>query len=575
MRRIMKALSLLLAVVLCLSAFFVAPRGPFAAANEIGEEEPGEPGQEPGEPEEPEHVHEWGDWYENDDDTHTRTCAVCGATETGDCEFVEPLFDMEGHHVSGCKTCGAVKTEDCTFGEAKSDGKGFHTAVCEVCGGETKAACEYEDTVTPPTETAEGFTTHVCKVCGYTFTDSATPAEKDRDESPMLGDLDGDGKFTAGEARQILRAALSLDTLEPGQYALADIDMDGKITASDARLSLRFSVGLESVAIRHDYTYEVKKGASCTATGELRLLCAYCGDDRQVVIPSAAHTFGEPVVTAATCTEKGESVWTCTACGLQKRDILLPKGHDYAAPTADHGKQCKACGRTEPGWTEYNGEWYYYNEDGTRLTGKHTIDGEIFYFDEDGVSSTGRRGGEPKVAVLGDSLVVSLQSYVTGSGYDFYGKVSLHVNTMDSKSVSGSDRVILDEVIGRDYDRVVVLVGINDLDYANSAWGEAYRTVLRTLKANAPGARIYAHGIFPVNEARSRANGYVTTMAKVLAKNEVIERIAAEEDCYYLDPIPRFTNEDGELPYDAATDGIHFGPTYANIWYEWVKEKLY
>lgn len=59
--------------------------------------------------------------------------------------------------------------------------------------------------------------------------------------APDKGDVDYDGKITAGDARLVLRAAVGLEEL--AKYS-ADVDGDGKITASDARIVLRKSVGL-------------------------------------------------------------------------------------------------------------------------------------------------------------------------------------------------------------------------------------------------------------------------------------------------------------------------------------------
>ena len=58
----------------------------------------------------------------------------------------------------------------------------------------------------------------------------------------VKGDVDGDGKVTASDARLILRASVGLEEvpLEAG-----DMDGDGKITAADARDVLRESVGQE------------------------------------------------------------------------------------------------------------------------------------------------------------------------------------------------------------------------------------------------------------------------------------------------------------------------------------------
>ena len=62
-----------------------------------------------------------------------------------------------------------------------------------------------------------------------------------------LGDVDGDGKLTAADARLTLRAAAQMIELTMQQEANADVDKDGKITAMDARLILRAVTGMETL----------------------------------------------------------------------------------------------------------------------------------------------------------------------------------------------------------------------------------------------------------------------------------------------------------------------------------------
>lgn len=64
----------------------------------------------------------------------------------------------------------------------------------------------------------------------------------------ILGDVDGNEKIEAGDARLALRASVELETLDETQKLAADIDGNGKIEASDARSILRASVGLEELA---------------------------------------------------------------------------------------------------------------------------------------------------------------------------------------------------------------------------------------------------------------------------------------------------------------------------------------
>ncbi len=59
-----------------------------------------------------------------------------------------------------------------------------------------------------------------------------------------LGDMDGNSKVEASDARTILRAAVGLDTLSPEKLKIADTDNDDTLSSNDARTALRMSVGL-------------------------------------------------------------------------------------------------------------------------------------------------------------------------------------------------------------------------------------------------------------------------------------------------------------------------------------------
>lgn len=59
------------------------------------------------------------------------------------------------------------------------------------------------------------------------------------------GDIDGDGKISAADARLALRAAVGLVTLSGNTLYAGDVDNNGKMSAADARLILRAAVGLE------------------------------------------------------------------------------------------------------------------------------------------------------------------------------------------------------------------------------------------------------------------------------------------------------------------------------------------
>lgn len=59
-------------------------------------------------------------------------------------------------------------------------------------------------------------------------------------KDPVIkGDVNGDGKVTAADAREALRASAKLEKLSDTEIKAADMNNDGKVTASDAREILR------------------------------------------------------------------------------------------------------------------------------------------------------------------------------------------------------------------------------------------------------------------------------------------------------------------------------------------------
>ena len=72
-------------------------------------------------------------------------------------------------------------------------------------------------------------------------------SERHTDKYLIMGDLDGNGKVTAEDARIALRIAARLQNATKYQMQVGDLNKDGKITAGEARLILRFAAKLDAV----------------------------------------------------------------------------------------------------------------------------------------------------------------------------------------------------------------------------------------------------------------------------------------------------------------------------------------
>lgn len=64
-------------------------------------------------------------------------------------------------------------------------------------------------------------------------------------EPIIMGDVNGDGKETAADARKVLRASAKLETLSEEQKKAADMNGDNKITAADAQRILKDVAGVK------------------------------------------------------------------------------------------------------------------------------------------------------------------------------------------------------------------------------------------------------------------------------------------------------------------------------------------
>lgn len=100
-----------------------------------------------------------------------------------------------------------------------------------------------------------------------------------------MGDVDGNGKITAADARITLRASVKLENLSAAQIKSADVDGKTGVTAADARLILRASVGLETFTPK-GYTFNGHASDSDKIGITKPILSVEPGHENEVLMPS-------------------------------------------------------------------------------------------------------------------------------------------------------------------------------------------------------------------------------------------------------------------------------------------------
>jgi hypothetical protein len=112
----------------------------------------------------------------------------------------------------------------------------------------------YTSEVTEPTCTEVGCITHTCTNCGdvyieeipatgHSFVDGE--CEHCGASEALLGDVNGDGRVNARDARLLLRYAAGLADENEIVLDAADYNGDGRVNARDARALLRYAAGLD------------------------------------------------------------------------------------------------------------------------------------------------------------------------------------------------------------------------------------------------------------------------------------------------------------------------------------------
>ena len=137
-------------------------------------------------------------------------------------------------------------------------------------------------------------------------------------------------------------------------------------------------------------------------------------------------------------------------------------------------------------------------------------------------------------AMVGNSLVDGMM-LCAGIPMSYYGKTS---GTVRMNRVS--------EMLQRQYGKVYIQLGINDIGGAKSAFIDGYRDIIDRIRTALPEADVYVMAITPVTKARSSEGTF--TMAKIREFNSALYDLAEEMQCWYIDCCEPLCDAEGYLP---------------------------
>ena len=180
---------------------------------------------------------------------------------------------------------------------------------------------------------------------------------------------------------------------------------------------------------------------------------------------------------------------------------------------------------------------------------------------------------------LGDSRTEGLQYWSGIKTPTFYWKRGMSVFAVDSSSstyrfsVNGQNVSLLGTLSQRQYEKVYILLGINEIASSVSSYESALSSFVDKVIAAQPNAVIYLQTNPPLNDTLAGSRlGAAFTNEKVNAFNAAVARVAAAKRVVLLDINGIYRDASGQLPADLSTDGCHFssGSSYT-LWASYLR----
>lgn len=179
-----------------------------------------------------------------------------------------------------------------------------------------------------------------------------------------------------------------------------------------------------------------------------------------------------------------------------------------------------------------------------------------------------------RAAILGNSYVDGFVTYDVLPETDCFYRIGLTVRTVFTKTMLNHEIPVIDELLnGKTYDRIFLIFGENELGWPNTqAFYDGYGEVVDAVRERQPEAVVFIQSILPVSAEVSAQNIDCTNNEQIVKFNNMLKDLAQEKNAVYLDVASVMSDQNGNLPREAAVDGIHPGIEYYKKWAEYLKE---
>lgn len=185
---------------------------------------------------------------------------------------------------------------------------------------------------------------------------------------------------------------------------------------------------------------------------------------------------------------------------------------------------------------------------------------------------------------LGDSRSDGLRLYGGIRGADFLAHKSLMVFQITGtggvekkeipKNGTGEKKTALDWLKEKSYTKIYLMFGINELGYGNiQEFADAFSLCVDEVRDLQPDAVLYIQSLIPVAPEKAHQFNPAAWLNNdnVVAYNATLRQVCEEKKVVYVDVREVMEDQNGDLPAEGTTDGVHFTRSYYQKWYAYLK----
>jgi hypothetical protein len=179
---------------------------------------------------------------------------------------------------------------------------------------------------------------------------------------------------------------------------------------------------------------------------------------------------------------------------------------------------------------------------------------------------------------IGDSRTQGLMIYSGLTNATYYATKGLNIKDIFEKPTvsDGNTRKTVYQALGdHSFGKVYIMLGANELGWPYpEVFFKKYGELIDRIKETQPEAIIYAQSILPVSASKSNRDG-IFNNTNINKFNASIEQISKEKGIIYLKVNEGISDENGNLPEEAATDGLHLTKEYCIKWEHYLRNNKY